>query len=91
MNEDEVKDLTTFSGKCYSKNRVDYTLGPWEVLYACVYRDFGQWRPVAEFRTKHRIIKFASQRLYDDRLDAEALADELVDELMTLLGITRTA
>src|SRR2546427_13219971 len=87
MNDEH--ELTTFSGKHYSKDCVDCDIKQEEALSACVYRDFGQWRPVADFRTRHRIIKFASQELFAEQGEAEIKADELVDELMHLLGIPR--
>lgn len=87
--EEGPEGLTTFSGKCYSKMRDDYLLKPREQLHASVYRDFGSWRPVAEHRTADRIIKLASQKLFDERSEAETFADGLVDELMQLLGVSK--
>lgn len=86
MNEN-AEELTTLSGKHFSKIRDDYGINTGEQLYSCVYKDFGSWRPVADYRTANGIIKFASQNLFDDKTEAESIADKLVDELMRLLGI----
>jgi hypothetical protein len=87
--EEKPEELTAFSGKCYSKIRADYLIKAGEQLYSCVYSDFGSWRPAADYRTADRIMKFASQKLFDERSEAETFADGLVDELMQLVGVSK--
>jgi hypothetical protein len=82
VDADELENCETFSQRCYTRSARQHKLEPGEQLYACVYRDFGAWRPVADYRNADVWIKFAAQQLVQERSDAEAKADELVDQLI---------
>jgi len=82
---DELSPSQTFSQPCYSKSVDRFPLEEGEQLYSCVYRDFGKWRPVADYRNAKVWIKFASMQTTDNKSEAEQKADLLVDELMTIL------
>jgi hypothetical protein len=83
--EDELRPNETFSQRCYSRFVVGHPLAAHAQLCACVYRDFGAWRPVADYRDSTKWIKYASMETYSNRSEAERRADALVDELMRLL------
>lgn len=50
MNDNEVGEHETFSQRHYSKCASASALRADEQLDWCVYRDFGAWRAVAEYR-----------------------------------------
>ena len=82
---DEPGEHQTFSQPCFSKSVVLPDLGADEQLYSCVYRDFGAWRAVAEYRNKQVWIKYAAMKTDDTREDAGQKADALVVEMLSYL------
>jgi len=83
---DEPGEHQTFSQPCFSKWVAAPDLTADEQLYSCVYRDFGAWRAVAEYRNKQVWIKFAAMKTDETREEAGHKADALVVELLAHLA-----
>ena len=83
--KDELGEQETFSQRHYSQCVSASDLRADEQLYSCVYRDFGAWRAVAEYRNKEVWIKYAAMSTDATRDEAERRADGLVEELLSCL------
>ena len=83
---DEPGEHQTFSQPAFSKSVAAPDLGADEQLSSCVYRDFGAWRGVAEYRNKQVWIKYAAMKTDDTREDAGHRADALVVEMLSCLA-----
>lgn len=83
---DEPGEHQTFSQPCFSKVVAPPDIRADEQIYSCVYRDFGAWRAVADYRNKHIWIKHAAMKTDDTREDAGHRADALVAEMLSYLA-----
>lgn len=83
---DEPGEHQTFSQPCFSKTVPVADAKADEQFYACVYRDFGAWRAVAEYRNKRIWIKYAAMQKDESREKAGERADTLAVEMLSYLA-----
>lgn len=83
---DEPGEHQTFSQPAFSKWVAVPDLSADEQVYSCVYRDFGAWRAVAEYRNKDVWIKYAAMKTDETRENAGSRADTLVVEMLSYLA-----